>query len=290
MITPQPHKRPHSSWRRFEFDLVHECWQLDATQWALFDGTSCVIFQPLDDKSRFLLGSRAATAETTIAAQDVLDRAIAHHQPPQIMLSDNGLALNPSRRGQVGALVTYLDRQYGIRAITGRPYHPQTQGKDERVHATTKRWLRARPRATTLVELQAQLDQFDHEYNHHRPHQALGMRTPARVLLEGPHAPPPVPPQATTTSASPRSALHGIGRRRVAAQGKITVDYKHIQLGIEHAGHDVLTLRTGDNISVFDLNGTLIRTVTVAEETRYYGNGRPRSYRRQPTTAVSTLD
>lgn len=245
-------------------------------EWVLFGGEICVVFQPLDDKSRYLLGSRAANAETTLAAQDTMDRAISQHQPPLIMLTDNGLALNPSRRGMVGALVTHLHQQYGIKAITGRPYHPQTQGKDERVHATTKRWLRARPLAATLEDLQAQLVQFDYEYNHNRPHQSLGMRTPAQALAAGPHAEPPLPPVSAALTPTTRSAAHGIGRRLVSAHGKITVDYKHIQLGNKYAGQEVLTLRNGDTISVFELNGTLIRSVTIEDAIRYYGNGRPR--------------
>jgi hypothetical protein len=146
-------------------------------------------------------------------------------------------------------------------------------------------------RAATLEELQAQLGQFDYEYNHHRPHQSLGMRTPAQALAAGPHADPPHPPEGTAPITPTPSVTHGIGRRLVSAHGKITVDYKHIQLGTEHAGQEVLTLRNGDTISAFEADGTLIRTVTVNDATRYYGNGRPRggNHRHDPEE-LSTLE
>lgn len=52
----------------------------------------------------------------------------------------------------------------------GRPYHPQTQGKVERWHLTLKKWLRARPLAKTLAELNNQLAMFCEYYNTLRPH------------------------------------------------------------------------------------------------------------------------
>src|ERR1700694_5216326 len=39
LITPQPHKRPKSSWIRFQADLPNELWQADATHWQLADRT-----------------------------------------------------------------------------------------------------------------------------------------------------------------------------------------------------------------------------------------------------------
>ena len=197
MVTPQPQKRPRSSYRRFQFAMVHECWQLDAFEWPLTPTRStCVIYQVLDDRSRFLLATRVGppgVGENATDAVAVVQQAIAAAgQPPCLLLSDNGTAFNQARRGITSQLEAHLDT-LGTRAITGRPYHPQTQGKDERVHQTLQRWLRAHP-AGTHAELQAVVDAFDTRYNHHRPHQALGMRTPAQARAAGPVAIPPQPP------------------------------------------------------------------------------------------------
>jgi len=38
-ITPQPKKRPRSSFKSFVYDRPNESWQIDDTQWQLADGT-----------------------------------------------------------------------------------------------------------------------------------------------------------------------------------------------------------------------------------------------------------
>ncbi len=94
-----------------------------------------MIFQLIDDHSRFAVASHVAWTETAEAAIAVVDKAIAAHGVPQRLLTDNALALNPSRRGYVGQLVDHVSR-LGIEAITGKPYKPTTQGKNERFHQT----------------------------------------------------------------------------------------------------------------------------------------------------------
>lgn len=276
MVVPQPQKRPRTSYRRFAFAMVHECWQLDAFEWLLADGTPCRVFQVLDDCSRFLVASRVGPGERAEDAVAVIATAIDRFQVPCLLLSDNGAAFNQNRRGRRTQLVDFLQAQ-GCRPITGKPGHPQTQGKDERVHATLQRWLRARPAAHTLAELQALIDEFDQGYNHHRPHQALGMRTPGQALTDGPIAIPPTPP-APPRPATPKVSA---GRRRVSANGKITVANAYIQLGTEHARTEVTVITSGNTINVFDTNGTHLRAVVLIPGQRYYGNGLPR-WRRIP--------
>ncbi|GAA3534623.1 hypothetical protein GCM10022263_23320 [Nocardioides daeguensis] len=121
----------------------------------------------------------------------VVDKAIIAHGVPQRLLSDNGLALNPSRRGVVGQLVDHVAR-LGVEAITGKPYKPTTQGKNERFHQTLFRYLDKQPLAASLAELQAQVDTFDNIYNTQRPHQGLpGRVTPAAAWAATPKADPP---------------------------------------------------------------------------------------------------
>jgi putative transposase len=164
----EPRKKPRSAWRRFVYPAPNACWQLDATEYVLTGGRRCVIFQLIDDHSRYALASHAAAGETAQDAIAVFDKAVAAHGVPQRLLSDNGLALNPSRRGLVGRLVAHVTA-LGTEAITGKPYKPTTQGKNERFHQTLFRYLDKQPLAATLAELQAQLDAFDHVYNTARP-------------------------------------------------------------------------------------------------------------------------
>jgi putative transposase len=272
MVTAQPQKRPKTAYRRFEFAAVHECWQLDAFQWHLADATQCVIFQLLDDKSRFMIASHATRTESAAGAIAVTTLGIERFQVPRLLLTDNGMAFNRTRLGHRTQLVALLE-PLGCKPITGKPAHPQTQGKDERVHQTLQRWLRAHPTPTTLTELETLLTQFDHHYNHHRPHQALHMHTPAHTLRNGPTATPPQPARPTT----PRTTHHVTARQRlVGANGTIRLNATTtINLGTPHATTHVTVISTGHTIDVFDTHGTHIHAFTLTPGRTYYGNGQP---------------
>ena len=100
---------------------------------------------------------------------------------PSVYVADNGIALNPSRRGVTGRLVEHV-RSLGVEPITSKPYHPTTQGKNERFHQTLFRYLDQQPLAASIAELQDQVDRFDLVYNTQRPHQGLpGRITPQQA-------------------------------------------------------------------------------------------------------------
>ncbi len=280
MVVAQPQKRPHAATRRFQAALVDEMWQLDAYEWELADGSNCVVFNLLDDCTRTLI-SRAATGETSEAALDIAQAGIRAWQVPCLFLTDNGSALNPTRRGRKGKLTTFLTA-LGCKPISGRPDHPQTQGKDERVHQTQQRWLRAQPAAASLTELQALLDNFDDYYNNTRPHQSLAMLTPAQARRQRPRAVPPLPPEP---SPNPGQSPTEIKVRKVARNGNLLVHKISIYLERPHYGAQVTVLSTEQTITIFDARGTHIRTVHLEPGKRYYGNGKRRGARPRPTTS-----
>jgi transposase InsO family protein len=280
-VVPQPQKRPRSSWRRFTFARVHECWQLDATEVVLGTGGKAVVFQLMDDHSRFIVASIVAVSENSAAAVAVLQTAVAAHQAPVLLLSDNGLAMNPHRRGRTSQLAAYA-ASLGIHAITSRPYHPQTCGKNERVHSTLKRWLRARVAPADIDELTTWVKTFDEQYNHRRPHQALAMRTPAQAFTDGPKAIPPQPqptgthnetlsvprrrtpppkrparfitqPDWRAHSTEPSPDTGQVSVLRVAATGNVKAGGCFIQLGKEHAGSEVLAMVEPPVITIFNV-------------------------------------
>ena len=139
-VTPQPQKRPKSSWIRFEAEMPNERWQDDITHWWLADGTEVEILNQIDDHSRFLVGS---DARVVFKAADVVasfHRASAAHGFPAELLTDNGAVFTAAPRKGRCALELECDR-LGIRDINSSPYHPQTCGKVERFHQTLKRYL-----------------------------------------------------------------------------------------------------------------------------------------------------
>jgi putative transposase len=291
----EPRKKPRSAWRRFVYPAPNACWQLDATEYVLTGGRKCVIFQLIDDHSRYAVASHAAAGETAKDAIAVFDKAVAAHGVPQRLLSDNGLALNPSRRGLVGRLVAHV-AALGTEAITGKPHKPTTQGKNERFHQTLFRYLDKQPLAATLAELQAQIDAFDHVYNTERPHQGLpGRITPLAAWEATPKADPPRPKADRPVYKPPVPALRprptppaglpaGTRLRTVNSAGVVHVDKVFYKIGVEHAFGQVLVVsdgdQPGDKIIVTDLDGEILAERTrPAPEIRYVGNGRPRGRR-----------
>lgn len=165
LITPEPRKRPHRSYLRFEADLPNECWQSDFTHWALADGQDVEVLTFLDDHSRYIID---LTAHPTVTGQIVLDRfraAMDTHGIPASTLTDNGMVFTTRQRGGRNSFERELVI-LGIDQKNGRPNHPQTQGKVERFQQTLKKWLRAQPAAATLAGLHTQLDQFTQHYDH----------------------------------------------------------------------------------------------------------------------------
>lgn len=50
----EPRKKPRASYRRFVYPAPNACWQLDPTDYVLTGGRTCVIFQLIDDHSRYM--------------------------------------------------------------------------------------------------------------------------------------------------------------------------------------------------------------------------------------------
>ncbi|WP_125778461.1 integrase core domain-containing protein [Antribacter gilvus] len=272
-VRPEPRKRPRSANRRFVYPCPNACWQLDATDWTLADGRRCVIFQLIDDHSRLAVASRAAWGETGNDAIAVFDTAVRRHGVPQRLLSDNGTALNPTRRGVTGRLVEHV-RALGVTPITGKPYKPTTQGKNERFHQTLHKWLNARPPARTLPELQTLLDTHDAYYNTQRPHQALpGHITPQEAWDATAPADPPTPPDGPPLPPPPtRAPADGTTTTTISPTGRITWRSCELYLGRPHADTPVTMTWDQTTITVTGPDGTILaRYPRPAPRTRYLG-------------------
>jgi len=90
LVTPEPRKRPRSSYIRFQADQPNETWQSDFTHWRLADGTDVEILNWLDDHSRKLL---SCTVHTPVTGEDVVATflsTIEAHGAPASTLTDNG--------------------------------------------------------------------------------------------------------------------------------------------------------------------------------------------------------
>ena len=266
LVTPEPRKRPKSSYIRFEAAQPNETWQSDFTHWRLADGTDIEILNWLDDHSRYLL---SCTAHRPVTGNNVVTTfldTIAQHDAPASTLTDNGRVYTARFGGGRNAF-EYLLPLLGITQKNGSPGHPQTQGKIERFHQTLKRWLGARPAATTIPELQHQLDQFRNHYNEHRPHRSTDRTTPGTSYR-------------ATSKALPAAAREGFFRLRydhVADNGKMSLRragrMHHLGIGVEHRGKRILALIDETTVTIIHLDtAEIIATNTINPERTYWRN------------------
>lgn len=291
----EPKKRPRAAYRRFVYPAPNCLWQLDATEYVLAGGRKCVIFQLEDDHSRLAVASHVARVETSRDAIAVVRKGIAAHGVPQRLLTDNGMAMNPTRRGWEGQLVTEV-ASLGVQTITGRPGRPTTQGKNERFHQTLFRWLDKQPLAAGTVELQSQVDAFDAIYNTERPHQGLpGRITPqqawdATEVAEAPRPKPaPITPVLPIPERPAESAIRGTAvapplhtneyTRRVKRTGAVRIRRVDYQLGRRNIGHYVHVIidpNAGTISFVHYQTGELLIEHPLPEPgVRYVSNRRP---------------
>jgi transposase InsO family protein len=264
-VVPQPHKRPRSSYIRFQADLPNECWQADVTHVVIAGGVVLEVLNIIDDHSRLCVESRVFTTTRSPDVVRALHRAAQQWGYPEALLTDNGAIFTSSSRGNdVGAMEPEL-LSLGIRSKHSRPYHPQTCGKVERFHQTLKRFLAKQDPATTKKQLQHQLDAFVAYYNNVRPHRALGRRTPADAFTARQRAYP--------TGPRIDCAGYRVRHDRIDRQGAVTLRHQgrlhHIGVGAAYKNWRVVMLIAGLEIRILSLDGTQLRRLTL-DPTRDY--------------------
>ena len=283
LVTPDPGKRPRSSYIRFEAEMPNQCWQSDFTHYRLAGGADTEILTWLDDHSRYALSVSAharVTGDTVLAA---FRGACARHGPPAATLTDNGLVFTTRLLAGGAASPGLLElelRRLGITQKNGKPNHPQTQGKAERFQQTLKKWLAAQlVQPTTVTGLQTQLDTFTALYNTARPHRSLpGQATPATAYTARPKATPQPP--------APGAGEH-IRHTRIDTNGTITVRaagrLRHIGIGQLHAGTRILVHTRGQDIRIIHATtGELLRELTLDLTRNYQPTGAPLGRRPRP--------
>jgi transposase InsO family protein len=268
-VTPQPQKRPRSSWIRFESALPNETWQSDMTHWHLDGGEPVEIINFIDDHSRAVLASVAVPVATAAEVVRIFFATGAIYGFPASVLSDNGAIYTAAYRGGHTGMEIEL-ASLGITFKHGKPYHPQTQGKVERYHLTLKKWLRKRPAVATLAELQSQIDRFVHIYNEERPHSARGCPPM--------HAWRSLDKATIELDGQPLLAHTKVRRDRIDKTGSFTLRYRsklhHVGVGRAHRGKRVLILMADLDVRVIDEDGVMIRHLELDPSADYQRHDR----------------
>jgi transposase InsO family protein len=178
-------------WQRFEHDAANALWQIDFK--GDFDTAQarCYPLTLLDDHSRFNLALQACPNVATTTVQPHLTRAFQRYGLPLRINADNGAPWGSPRAPghSLSDLGVWLVR-LGIRLSHSAPYHPQTNGKIERFHRSLKAEVLSGRSFVDLPQAQLAFERWRGVYNLQRPHDALGLQTPARRYEPSPRALP----------------------------------------------------------------------------------------------------
>jgi transposase InsO family protein len=166
--------------QRFERPVPNDLWQMDYKgDFGMQSGQRCHPLTMLDDHSRFNLVLEAASNQRTKTVQAAMTAAFERYGLPEAILCDNGSPWGNVADGTGHTPLTVWLLRLGVRVLHGRPYHPQTQGKEERFHRTLKKELLVRHTWRDLAHCATEFPRYRQRYNHERPHDSLGGDTPA---------------------------------------------------------------------------------------------------------------
>ena len=269
-VTPEPRKRPKSSYIRFEASMPNQTWQSDFTHYPLTDTAAfpkgVEIITWLDDCTRYALHVSAHRAITTPIVKATFRETAGQHGIPASTLTDNGMVYTVrlaglGRRGGRNGFEQQL-RDWHVVQKNSRPNHPTTCGKAERFQQTMKNWLRAQPdQPTNIAELQALLDRFRTEYNTTRPHRSLPHRATPTTLYD-------TMPKALPGPSRDAETHDRVRHDRIDKSGTVTLriagQLRHIGVGRTHKGTHVILLVQDLQVRIVNaVTGELLRELTI---------------------------
>ncbi len=159
---------------------ANDLWTVDFKGWwRAKNGARCEPLTVRDAYSRFVLCTAVLATPKVEPVREVFERLFEQYGVPKAILSDNG---NPFACTRALAGLTELSAWWvslGIEVLHSRRGCPQDNGAHERMHADMLP-LEAQSAASREAQ-QVACDQWRHEFNHIRPHEALQMKVPADV-------------------------------------------------------------------------------------------------------------
>lgn len=230
------------AWQRFESAAPNDLWQMDFKGHVPAGAGRMHPLTVIDDCSRYALVLSACANQREETVRDRLTQAFRLCGLPWRILSDNGSPWG-SAGGEITRLAVWL-MDLDIALIHGRPYHPQTQGKDERFHRTLKAEVLAGRTFATLAQAEAAFAAWRQVYNTRRPHEALGLAVPARHYRASPR---PLPAQVPPPEYEPQAQV-----RTVGSAGQISFQGRRLRCPKAVIGRRV-ALRATETDGVFDL-------------------------------------
>jgi transposase InsO family protein len=239
LVRAQDQHRPAVG--RFVRSAPNQLWQMDFKS-PLGWGAPVGPLSVLDDHSRYAIALRGTWCTQAEPVKEGLQEAFERCGVPEEMLMDHGTPWWNMKAAAGWTWLTVWLMKQGIRVHFSGYRHPQTQGKVERFHGALGAAMKRRG-IPGGEGSQRWLDEFREEYNEVRPHEALGMRTPASVWR----------PSARRYEANPAKWEYQAGAelRRLTAQGRLNCEGRSWEISRALAGEWVQLLRIEKRILVY---------------------------------------
>lgn len=261
LISPNRSKQSEG-FERFEYDYPNELWQMDYKGYfRLLNNELCHPLTITDDHSRYNICLDACKNQQEITVKQALINVFIKYGMPYMILTDNGTPWGTTGNDSDDGIRSYsaLEKwliQLNIRLIHGRPYHPQTQGKEERFHRTLKQELINYEQFRDYNHCQERFNKWREKYNCIRPHEAINFKTPAELYrTSNRHYPERIIPYEYDMTDV---------KRKVCDKGLISFKSKYIKVGKAFKG-EYVALKEAQVKSTFDIYfcNQLLRTITL---------------------------
>jgi transposase InsO family protein len=235
----------HRAFQRFEHAAPNDLWQMDFKGHVPLEvGGRCHPLTVLDDHSRFAIVLKACGNERSETVQGELTTSFRNYGLPRRMLMDNGPPWGDTRENGYTKLTVWLLRLC-IDVTHGRPFHPQTQGKDERFHRTLKAEVLAGRSLRDLPESDRRFAEWRDVYNMQRPHEALGLEVPVRRYQVSPRV---FPEKLPAIEYGPGDEV-----RKVQDDGCFTYDGQECWISTAFHGYPIALRPRADRDGVMDV-------------------------------------
>jgi transposase InsO family protein len=261
LISPDRSKQSEG-FERFEHMYPNELWQMDYKGYfRLLNKEICHPLTITDDHSRYNICLEACRNQQEITVQQALINVFRKYGLPYKILTDNGSPWGTTGNDLADGIRSYsaLEKwliQLNIKLIHGRPYHPQTQGKEERFHRTLKQELIDYEQFRDHEHCQKRFNIWREKYNCIRPHEAIDFKTPAERYSPSNKCYPEkiIPYEYNMTDI----------KRKVCDKGLISFKSKEIKIG-KAFRNEYVALRESQLNNTFDIYfcNQLLRTITL---------------------------
>jgi len=231
-----PSKAPLSECRQ-----CNQVWSADFKGWfRTGDGRKCTPLTISDNYSRFLLCCQSVEQEVEeLTVRPLFIKTFREYGMAESLRTDNGTPFASTGLGGLSALSVWWVR-LGIKLERIEPGCPEQNGRHERMHRTLKE-AAAKPPKADLASQQRAFDRFRQEYNHERPHEALGQRPPASLYRASPRCYPERLPE-------PRGYPEDWQKRQVRKGGQIKWKGRDVSVGAALWGQEIGLKPAGEGL------------------------------------------